>query len=67
MAYTIEMVERTTFLDARSNPVDGYRVTYRSDDGWVDWVEIPKATYGPASVKAAITAQIKNMTEVLKP
>ena len=67
MAYTIVMVERTTFLDARSNPVDGYRVTYTTDEGLTDWVEMPRATYNAASVKTAIEAQIKTTAEVLKP
>jgi len=59
MTYEIRMVERATFLNERSNPVDGYRVTFAMPDGTVDWVEVPKAQYQPAVVKAQIEALIK--------
>jgi len=59
MTYEIRLVERATFLNERSNPVDGYRVTFAMSDGTIDWVEVPKAQYQPAIVKAAIDAAIK--------
>ena len=59
MTYKVTLVERATFLNERSNPVDGYRVTYQLDTGIVDWVELPKAAYNAANVKAAIDAAVK--------
>ena len=58
MGYEIRMVERSTFLNERSNPVDGYRVTFAMTDGTIDWVDVPKAQYEPEFVKAQIDAAI---------
>ena len=67
MSYNIVMIERTTFLDARSNPVDGYRVTYTTESNVTDWIELPRGAYNPAAVKSAIEAQVKLTEAVLKP
>lgn len=57
--YEILQKERWTFLDARHNPVEGYRVTFRLDDGTTDWVDIRKDDYNAKSVKKAIQAAAK--------
>lgn len=57
--------ERVTFLDARQNPVDGYRVTFQLPDGTVDWVDLPKSMYTKAKVTKAITAAVKRHSDVL--
>jgi len=59
MAYDIKLVERVTFLNERSNPVDGYRVTFELSDGTVDWVDLPKGQYNKANVVKAIEAALK--------
>lgn len=65
MEYTIIQTERTTFLDARSNPVDGYRVTFRMADGAIDWVDVPKGQYDKGTVALAIEATILRHVDVL--
>lgn len=56
--YKILQRERWTFLDARGNPTDGYRVTFEMPDGTVDWVDVPKKQYKKATVDKAIEAAI---------
>jgi hypothetical protein len=58
MLYEIKMRERVTFLNERSNPVDGYRVTFQLADGTIDWIDLPKAQYNKANVAAAIEAAV---------
>jgi hypothetical protein len=62
----IKIVERVTFLNERSNPVDGYRVTFELENGFIDWVDLPRAQYNPANVKKAIDEAAKVHEGVLK-
>ena len=59
MKYEIKITERVTFLNERHNPVDGYRVTFELDNGWIDYVDLPKGQYSAANVKAAIEKAVK--------
>ena len=65
MEYTIDERERTTFLDKRGRLTDGYRVWYTMEDQRVDYVEIAKAQYNAANVKAAIEADIAKHVELM--
>lgn len=65
MEYTIGKRVRTTFLDERGRAVDGYRVWYTMADGTPDYVEIEKAQYNAANVKAAIEKDIAEHLEVI--
>lgn len=58
MDYTIGKRERTNFLDERGRGTDGYRVWFRMSDGTIDYVQIEKAQFNSANVKAAIEAAI---------
>lgn len=67
MDFEIVMTERWTFLDELSNPVDGYRITFRLKDGTVDFVHIAEAMYNPEVVGAAIGEKVirhKAMSEL---
>lgn len=64
MKYEIKLVERVTFLNDRLNPVDGYRVTFELEDGTIDWVDLPKASYNKANVEKAIAEAVKIHSEV---
>ena len=65
IAYEVINVEPWTFLDARGNPVAGYKVTFTYEGGFVDWIDIPEKTYNAANVKAAIQNKISKHIEVL--
>jgi len=65
MEWTIVQRERYTFLDARANPTDGYRVTFTLEDGTTDWVDIPKARYDKKNVEAAIANAVERHEEVV--
>ena len=65
MEYTIDERERTTFLDKRGRLTDGYRIWYTMEDQRVDYVEIAKAQYNAANVKAAIEADIAKHVELM--
>jgi hypothetical protein len=56
--YQILQVERWTFLDARSNPVNGYRVTFRMEDGTIDFVDIREHELDPKIVGPMIEEKI---------
>lgn len=53
MAYTFELDEAWTFLNARGNPVQGRRLTYRLDDGTVISVDVTMPEYSQADVVRA--------------
>lgn len=60
MFYQVVMRERQLFLDARNNPVNGYRVTFEMADGSVDWVDVSENMYlDPEFVKAKIEEKIE--------
>lgn len=64
--YTIELVERWTFLNAQGNPTDGYRVTFHIPDlDIVDHVILAEANYSKENVQRAIEEKIKTHTDVL--
>lgn len=63
--YTILQVEPWTLLDARGNPVAGYKVTFTFEAGITDTVDVPKAQYNAAAVSAMIEAAIVKHAEVL--
>jgi hypothetical protein len=65
VTYEIKLVERVTFLNERSNPVDGYRVTFELSDGTIDWIDLPKAQYNKTNVSKAIEGAIKLHESVL--
>ena len=65
MNYEIGKRERTNFLDERGRGTDGYRVFYTMEDGTVDYVEVPKASFSAETVKAAIEEAIKVHTELM--
>lgn len=64
MEFTIIQRERTTFLDARHNPVDGYRVTFELADGTIDWVDVPKSMYNKKNVDKAIAKAVERHADV---
>lgn len=55
---SITLLERVTFLNARLNPVDGYRVTFTMEDGTVDWIDLPVGQYNKANVDKAIAEKV---------
>jgi hypothetical protein len=59
VSYEIKLVERVTFLNERSNPIDGYRVTFELPEGTIDWIDLPKGQYNKANVAKAIEAALK--------
>ena len=65
MSYQITSIERTTFLNERANPVDGYRVTFVLASGIVDYVDVPKSRYSDETVKAMIEESMKRHQAVL--
>jgi hypothetical protein len=64
IAYTVINVEPWTFLDARNNPVNGYKVTYTYGEGYTDWVDVPEKVYNAATVKRMIEERITKHAEV---
>jgi len=56
--YTVLQIEPWTMLDARGNPIPGFKVTFTFEGGVTDSVDIPAKTYQPATVKAAIEDRI---------
>jgi len=66
MEYEIVMVERVTFLDARNNPVDGYRITFQiADTGITDWVDVPERLYEREYVEQQIVAKLERHSKML--
>ena len=58
MGFEIIMQERWTYLNAQSNPVDGYRITFRMDDGTVDHVLLREGELEPEAVMDRIADKI---------
>lgn len=58
--YTFELSEPWTFLNARGNPVEGRRITFRYADGTVFTVDVSKAdALKPEIVKEKLEKQIE--------
>ena len=63
--YSIVSVERITFLNARKNPVDGYLITFRTDEGVVDWVQLADVEYSAETVAKAIEVKLEKHSSVM--
>jgi len=60
MEYTLELNEPWTFLNARGNPVEGRRLTFRYIDGTMFTIDVNKAdALRPELIKARLEEQIK--------
>lgn len=58
--YTLELNEPWTFLNARGNPVEGRRLTFRYTDGTMFTVDVSKAdALKPELIKAKLQEQIE--------
>jgi len=58
-------VEPWTFLDARKNPVEGYKVTFQSDLGQVGTVDIRKADFNPEKVGDLVAEEASKIDAVM--
>lgn len=58
--YTLELNELWTFLNARGNPVEGRRLTFRYVDGTMFVVDVSKVdALKPDVIKAKLEQQIE--------
>jgi len=58
--YTLELNELWTFLNARGNPVEGRRLTFRYKDGTMFTVDVSKAdALKPDVIRAKLEEQIE--------
>jgi len=58
-------VEPWTFLDARKNPVEGYKVTFQTDSGQVGTVDIAKADFTPEKVADQVGEEAAKIDQVM--
>lgn len=65
LKFKIMSRERWTFLNARGNPVDGYRITFMMEDGTIDYVDVPEKQYNPDTVADMIAEKIARHEAVL--
>lgn len=60
MAYALIQDEPWIFLDARKNPVNGRKLTYRIADGTLIEIDVTPQEYrDPAAVKTRLQGEIK--------
>lgn len=62
--WTIELVEPWTFLNARGNPVEGYRVTFRTVWGDVSYVDISRQEFEAEQVGERIATEVEKIKAV---
>ena len=58
-------VETWTFLDARKNPVEGYKVTFSTDKGMTGTVDISKADFNPDTVADRVGTEAAKIDAVM--
>lgn len=58
-------VEPWTFLDARHNPVEGYKVTFRTDLGMTGTIDIAKADFAPEKVSDLVGEEAVKIDTVM--
>ena len=57
--------EPWTFLDARKNPVEGYKVTFRTDLGMVGTIDIAKADFDPETVGDRVAEEASKIDTIM--
>lgn len=62
--YIVKLVENWTFLNARGNPVAGYRISFETPEGYEGYVEIPRAQLGSEAADEAIKVEIAKLRAV---
>lgn len=65
IGYTVDEIEPWTMLNARGNPIPGFRVSFSFGPGVSDFVLISEKQYNAESVKLAIEERITTHAGVL--
>lgn len=63
--YEVTMVEEWTFLNARGNPVEGYRVSFTTTEGIEGYVTVARSKMSKEAVAEAISAEMEKLEGVL--
>lgn len=62
--YEITLVEEWTFLNPRGNPVEGYRVSFTSAEGYESYVHVERDKMKPEQTDKLILAEIERIRAI---
>jgi len=63
--YEVTLIETWTFLNARANPVEGYRVSFTTAEGIEGYVTIERNKMSKEAVAEAIEAETEKLSGIL--